>query len=128
MGTFSGGGWGYERSPYRYPYGPSSPGIEKPMPERETNGRFKGKPVPLTGVDDPIDPYPDEKLLAHLYGNFRTDLDELEELIASGEHFSEKDLKRLDKAVTLMKVGAKYIKKVLHRHGWRKHERKQVSV
>jgi hypothetical protein len=34
--------------------------------------------------------------------------------------WTEKDLKRLDKAATVMKVGFKLIKLVLHRHGARK--------
>ena len=45
---------------------------------------------------------------------------ELEHLIADGEGLSEQDLKRLDKAVTVIKVGFKLVKLVLKKHGYQK--------
>ncbi len=47
-----------------------------------------------------------------VYNELRGHCAALEELIEAGD-FTEKELKRLDKAVTVMKVGFKILKKVL---------------
>lgn len=97
-----GGGW---YTPY-----PRTPTVSNPVPVRA--------PEPVRG------PKRDEKgrftvkdaLALHQYNDLRFTCHELEELIASvegSEDWSEKDLKRLDKAVTVMKVGFKIFKKVL---------------
>jgi hypothetical protein len=58
-----------------------------------------------------------------IYTNLRFECAELEHLIGAGQ-FSEQDMKRLDKAVVLMKVGFKILKKVARKaSGGRKLER-----
>lgn len=99
------GGWGgtprwIEPTPLRREPKPSAP---KPAPEPET----------------PKDPTPTEDLLARTYAGLRLEIAELEVLMAGGEGLSERDLKRLDKGVVLMKVGAKLVKRVLRTHGAR---------
>ena len=57
-----------------------------------------------------------DELAVSQYNSLRFTCHELEELISSVEGedgWTEKDLKRLDKAVTVMKVGFKILKKVL---------------
>lgn len=57
--------------------------------------------------------------LLNTYAELRANCAELEATIAAlpaGE-FTEEDLTRLDKGVTVMKVGFKLVKKVLRRHG-----------
>lgn len=75
---------------------------------------------PYSPVED--DP---KSLATVIYNNLRCDCVELEELIehatAAGT-LTEKELKRLDKAVTVMKVGFKIVKKVL------KHERSRAAL
>lgn len=71
-----------------------------------------------------VDPLPPKKkeetdILAMTYQNLRIDGIELEELIGGAKHLSDRDRKRLDKAVTVMKVGMKLIKKVLKAYGYR---------
>jgi hypothetical protein len=61
----------------------------------------------------PENPY-DRELLA-IYINLRRDCVALEELIAANS--DTVDLKELDKAVTVMKVSFKLIKKILRTHG-----------
>ena len=63
---------------------------------------------------------PSEQKLIGIYSSTRLDIMELEHLIADGEGLSEQDLKRLDKAVTVIKVGFKLVKLVLKKHGYQK--------
>lgn len=84
----------------------------------------KLKPKPRRVVEpDPQTPdpqFPDEgdgttDQMRSLYTNLRFECAELEMLIERGEKrglLTEKELKRLDKAVTVMKVGFKILKKV----------------
>jgi hypothetical protein len=92
-----GGGW--------YPSYPPYPCEPEPVrgPPRDKKGRF----IPKSQIDG---------LAIDQYNNLRFTCHELEELISVVEDhpdWSEKDLKRLDKAVTVMKVGFKIMKKVL---------------
>jgi hypothetical protein len=65
----------------------------------------------FTAEDKNRDP---RELAQRLYQGLRIHCCDLEELIESDSGaFSEKDLKRLDKAVTVMKVGFKIMKKVV---------------
>lgn len=50
------------------------------------------------------------------YVNLRRDCEALEEMIASGT-LEDEEVKRLDKAVTVMKVGFKMVKKVIRARG-----------
>lgn len=94
--------------------------VRQPVPEklpRDDKGRF----VPKAGSTD--------ELALHQYNDLRFTCHELEELIASVEGdpgWSEKDLKRLDKAVTVMKVGFKILKKVLKSRA-RRHVSQQLE-
>ncbi len=64
-------------------------------------------------------PTKEEDRLYRDYSNLRLDCIALEEFLGSDPHgMSEKDLKRLDKAVTVMKVAFKLIARVLRRHGY----------
>lgn len=65
------------------------------------------RPRPDPWGDDP------RKVYQSLYQNLRADCAELEEMIAKDSSFTTQDLKRLDKAVTVMKVGFKIMKKAL---------------
>lgn len=60
-------------------------------------------------------------VLAQTYCDLRRNCIDLEEIIAGcqveEDGLSEEDLKRLDKAATVMKVSFKLVKKVLGRHG-----------
>ncbi len=60
-------------------------------------------PSPWRGRQEPMIP---------VYNEMRSQCSALEELIEAGD-FTEKELKRLDKAVTVMKVGFKMLKKVI---------------
>jgi hypothetical protein len=85
-------------------YPTPEPKRREPEPYREP----EAQPLPL--------PTPKDALALHQYNDLRFTCHELEELIASvegEEGWTEKDLKRLDKAVTVMKVGFKIFKKVL---------------
>ena len=55
---------------------------------------------------------PSKDLLSFLVDSFKAQCSELEEYLEDGIGLSDKDLKRLDKAVTVMKVGFKIMKKV----------------
>lgn len=93
---------------------------EKVQREEERRGR-KAPPVPTRN------PSRTEDMLARCYTGLRQEGIDLEELIGSFEpgEFTEKELKRLDKAVTVMKVGFKLIKMVLRGRGMR--TRKKVA-
>jgi len=68
---------------------------------------------------DETKPTPTEDRLRRDYANLRLDCADLEELLGStNTDLTGKDLKRLDKAVTVMKVAFKLIAKVLRRHGF----------
>jgi hypothetical protein len=76
-------------------------------------------------TDDPVpdrsdeNPTPTEDRLRRDYANLRLDCADLEELLGSlPSDLTAKDLKRLDKAVTVMKVGFKIVAKVLRKHGF----------
>lgn len=84
----------------------------RPEPRREY-------PRPRPEKPPADEPTPESDAVLHTYQNMRLDCIELEELIGNGEGLSEKDLKRLDKAVTVIKVGFKLIKMVLRAHGYR---------
>jgi hypothetical protein len=60
-----------------------------------------------------------EDMLLSAYRTLRLDAHDLEELIGSNpDGLTEQDLKRLDKALVLMKAGFKVVKKVLRAHGY----------
>ena len=62
------------------------------------------------------------------YTDLRRDCIAIEEMLGRGEGMSPEDLKRIDKAVTVMKVGFKMVKRVLRKNGatdtnlWRERE------
>ena len=58
-------------------------------------------------------PSADQRCLLAAYVDLRRDCIAIEELIEHSSDFTSDDLKRLDKAVTVMKVGFKMVKKVL---------------
>ena len=68
---------------------------------------------------DPNAPSPtdDEMMLFDNFCSMRLDIIALEQLIEAGE-WTEQDVKRLDKVVTVIKVGMKLMKKVLRSHGY----------
>jgi hypothetical protein len=71
----------------------------------------------------PADPTPEQLVLATLYQTLRLDMEEFESLIGKpdiGQVFTEKELKRLDKAVVLINTGLKITKKVLKAQGFTK--------
>lgn len=57
--------------------------------------------------------------IACAYRDMRQACIDMEALIEAQAGLSEQDLKRLDKAVTVMKVSFKLVKQVLRRHGLR---------
>lgn len=73
--------------------------------------------VPKPGTIFP-EPTPETDHLARSYANFRIECAELEDMLGSAQGLTEKDLKRLDKAVTVMKVAFKIIAKVLRKKGY----------
>ncbi len=106
------GGGGWDRTPYREPAQPKPGSKERPQTEI----------FPDKGPTQ-FPPTKDELLLAN-YKDIRFNIHEVEEIIASieadGEFddiWSEHDLKRLDKAVIVMKTGAKMLKKMLKKRG-----------
>lgn len=107
MGRWGGGGWTYP---------PEKP--KKPKP-------WDGPNWPAKHPDRyvPHEPPPENNLLAHIYGELRHHGDELESLLGALDidprGFTEEDRKRLDKAVVVMKVGFKIVKRVLRNHGFR---------
>ncbi len=62
-------------------------------------------------------PNADARALLASYVDLRRDCIAIEELIERGGELTPEDLKRLDKAVTVMKVGFKMVKKVLRSQG-----------
>lgn len=70
----------------------------------------------LTDTDRQVDP---TIAMARIYDELRTDCSDLEELLTLAEAnpkspmLMAKDLKRIDKAITVMKVGFKILKKAL---------------
>lgn len=67
--------------------------------------------------DIPDDFSPTEEALSAHYVELRNQLSRLEEQIADFPVACEKEEKELDKSLTLLKVGAKMLKKVLTRRG-----------
>lgn len=63
----------------------------------------------------PQEPTPDEQAMLRHYQNLRMDFDELEMFAATRRG---KTAKELDKAIVLMKVGAKLIKRRLRAFGY----------
>lgn len=63
-----------------------------------------------------------ESIMASTYMNLRAECIGLEEQLAAlqndSDEFSGHDLSELDKAVTVMKVGFKLMKRVLKKHGY----------
>lgn len=99
-----GGGWSTPREPKE----PQPGSIERPQHEIFPN---KG-PTKFPPVKD--------QLLLENYKNLRFETHEIEEIIAAAEidpDFSEQDIKRLDKAVTVMKAGFKMLKKAIRKRG-----------
>ena len=79
--------------------------------------------------EKPKNPSPQEDALLRSYGGIRLDVVEIEELLSSpSDDWSDEDLKRLDKAVTVIKAGAKIVKKVLKAHGARTKEMKESAL
>jgi hypothetical protein len=74
--------------------------------------RWEPKPTPAQ-PDPPQEPNPTQQHLLRDYQNIRLDIADLERLLGTINDLSEKDLKECDKAVVLMKAGAKLIKKRL---------------
>lgn len=74
---------------------------------------FYPEPKPDKSDDSP-DPVKD--YVRHMYSNLRNDIVDLEEFISSSD-LTEDEIKRLDKSVTLLKVGSKYIKKFMRERG-----------
>lgn len=60
---------------------------------------------------------PHESLLVEAYGELRLQCIQIEEVIAADNLLTLEELTRLDKAVTVMKVGFKLVKKVLAKRG-----------
>ncbi len=73
--------------------------------------------TPWRGRQEPLLP---------VYNEMRDQCSALEELIDTG-NFTEKELKRLDKAVTVMKVGFKMLKKVIKVRLRQVEERKEAA-
>lgn len=71
---------------------------------------------------------PQSEAVFTVYKNMRLDGIELEEIIGNGEGLTAKDLKRLDKAVTVIKMGYKIIKMVLRAHGYREMKPARVEA
>lgn len=105
---------GYGRNGFYYPEGPPPP--RKPKRIVEPDPQSPDPQFPDEG-DGTVD------RMRSIYTNLRFECAELETLIGANQ-FSEQDLKRLDKAVTVMKVGFKILKKVARKaSGGRKLER-----
>lgn len=69
----------------------------------------------------PPNPTPEQLKLATLYQTLRMDMEEFEALIGNqSSSFTEKELKRLDKAAILINTGLKLTKKVLKSQGFTK--------
>jgi hypothetical protein len=97
---------------------------EPPRPKPGSKERPQGEIFPDTGPTK-FPPIKDQMAWIN-YGNLRHEVHELECLIESVENddrWTEKDLKRLDKAVTVMKAGFKIIKKAL-----KSRERRRLKV
>lgn len=78
---------------------------------------------PYRPATPPSNPTPEQLVLATLYQTLRMDMEEFETLIGTpgiGQVFTEKDLKRLDKAAVLLNTGLKITKKVLKSQGFTK--------
>lgn len=74
-------------------------------------------------------PTKEEDRLYRDYANLRLDCTALEEFLGSNpDGMSEKDLKRLDKAVTVMKVAFKLIARVLRRHGYDSSRKRLLAI
>lgn len=76
----------------------------------------------------PIDAPATEQHLHQAYANYRIETAELEHLLAGADDLTEDEQKRLDKAVVLIKVGAKLIKKVLRGRGWRRLKPAELTI
>lgn len=103
-------------------YQPWIPTRAPPEPKIKPERSF---PVKNPGRFVPLPPFPSvtEDLLARAYADLRADCIAVEEIIGALNErpggFTDKDLKRLDKGVTVIKVGFKLIKMVLRTHGFR---------
>lgn len=98
MGGWGGGGY------YEKPREPQPGDIERPQRELFPN-RDKTKFPPIK-----------DQMAITIYSNLRHEVHDLEcliESVADDPGWTEKDLKRLDKAVTVMKAGFKIMKKAL---------------
>jgi hypothetical protein len=73
--------------------------------------------------DEPDNATKEDKNLLHNYQELRHYTEEIEILIGSlyknTANFDEKDIKRLDKAIVVIKVGFKLIKMTLRKHGFK---------
>lgn len=100
-----GGGWSY---PVGEPWRPKPGSKERPQTEIfPDDGPTKFPPIK-------------DELLLRSYCDLRFTTHEIEEIIAvsyNDPNFSEQDIKRLDKAVVVMKVGFKMLKKALRKRG-----------
>lgn len=67
-----------------------------------------------------------ESLLIADYQSIRLDIAEIEKIAGSDRGLTDDEIKRLDKSIVLMKVGAKMIKKILRARGYR--ELKPVTL
>jgi len=76
------------------------------------------KPTPAE-PNPPQSPTPTEQRLLTDYQNLRLDIAAFEEVLGSDAGLSERDGKEFDKAVVLLKAGAKLIKRRLRKHGYR---------
>ncbi len=102
--------------------GGSSPWFPPTEPQPGSKERPQKELFPNTGPTK-FPPVREALLTAH-YNDLRWTCHQLEELLSVAESdpdFSEKDVKRLDKAVTVMKVGFKLVKKVLNARFRRRH-------
>jgi hypothetical protein len=108
MGS-SGYGYYYDPAPKRKPK-------PKPWDSDDWPSKHPDRYVPL-------EPPPDEAELMGLYNQLRHHTEALEALLGRLDerpgNFTTDDLKRLDKAVTVAKVGFKMVKRVLRKRGFR---------
>lgn len=81
------------------------------------NPFYKPAPEPKRPPVAPDDEPGTTDQMARSYANLRFECADLEAIIADAKGLTEKDLKRLDKAVTVMKVAFKIVAKVLRQYG-----------
>lgn len=86
-------------------------------------------PVYVPKPNQPKQPPAEVENLARTYCNLRQDCVEMEELLAADPPaLADKDRKRLDKAVTVMKVSFKLVAKVLRKHGYDTSRHREQTV